>query len=130
VFITSYRRWIISPSTLGPLSQNKLIINNHWSVRCSFDLNLLQYYYMWAYMAIYCTVLAVLVRVYRLSHSIFHSLSLFPTSPSVLHYCRARTLELSTLELSNCRLSISQTLVFVDYRRLTILFVSSPSRLA
>jgi hypothetical protein len=37
----------------------------------------------------------VVVRDYRLGHSIFHSLSLFPTSPPVLHYCRARTLELS-----------------------------------
>jgi hypothetical protein len=59
-----------------------------------------------------------------LSHSVFHSLYFFPTSPSVLHHCRARTLELanprtvdsrslelSTLEPSNYRLSISRSLL-------------------
>jgi hypothetical protein len=62
---------------------------------------------LYIYIYIYCTALAVLVGVYRLGHSIFHSLSLFPTSPSVLHYCRlskSRTLELSTLKLSNSRI--------------------------
>jgi hypothetical protein len=83
---------------------------------------------------IYCTGMAVRVGDNRLSHSIFHSLYLFPTSPSVLHYCRARTLELAnsrTRELSNRRLSNPRT---VDSRTLepsTLdLFYSSPSRLA
>jgi hypothetical protein len=46
----------------------------------------------------------------RLSHLIVHSLYLLPTSPSVLHHCRART-----LELANSRTADSRTLVFVDW---------------
>jgi hypothetical protein len=54
---------------------------------------------------LYCTGMAVLVGNNRLSHSISHSLYLLPTSPSVLHHCRART-----LELANSRTAYSRTL--------------------
>jgi ERCC4-related helicase len=57
------------------------------------------------YVYIYFTVLAVLVGNNRLSHLISHSLYLFPTSPLVLHHCRART-----LELANSRTVDSRTL--------------------
>jgi hypothetical protein len=64
---------------------------------------------------IYCTVSAVLVEELQTQPLIFHSFYLFPTSPSVLHHCRARTLEPSNRRLSNPRTVDSRTLVFVDW---------------